>query len=598
MKIVFVCAIICLLVSCQSNFNKKHDLESQAGESCLICHSGLKGFSQYHNPQVIGCSSCHLGNIYSMQKEIAHRNMVKIPGNLSNAGKTCSTSSCHKGELSRVEKSLMTTNSGIVSIDRFAFGEIAGSDKFFHIEDIRNSASDRHIKNLCYKCHLGYEKKHYSPVSQLSRGGGCLACHLQYKHDGVPDIKDNVHPSLNLNVDNTKCFGCHSRSGRISTNYEGWYEIILEKEDAEKEYGYRILEDGRVFAKATEDIHHKAGLSCIDCHTSQEIMGDGNIYKHENQAVKIQCVDCHPKKKFNNIALKDCDSISVLDYALRGYEKGNGIFLKTLKNNIPLVNTGVVDSLEAFLTGKLNGEEYLMKVIGEKKCLKDKVHSTLDCNMCHTSWAPSCLGCHTAYDPDIQLKGGRKGKWYELVDGFGIAKPVMGLERSNLGYKIIPVIPGMIMTLDKSKFQKVKKGKDSIFIRWFAPVSAHTTTKEVRTCSSCHNDPQALGYGGGEIIFEKKNKKLIWYFKPEFENSSQDGLPMDAWIGYLKQPYKNKRYSGHSNVSPLNLRLQQRILRAGACITCHKDNIFRERMIKDNYSEMIKSCTEIKDFGL
>ena len=43
------------------------------GESCLQCHQNTKGFSNYHNPEEIGCTSCHLGNGISLIKDEAHR---------------------------------------------------------------------------------------------------------------------------------------------------------------------------------------------------------------------------------------------------------------------------------------------------------------------------------------------------------------------------------------------------------------------------------------------------------------------------------------------------------------------------------------------
>lgn len=594
-KTFFFIGLFFLFVSCQSNSDSKSLRNNTKKESCLTCHTGMKGFSDNHNPDKIGCSSCHLGNIHSDEKDIAHQSMIKIPGNLSNASKTCGTTACHSGELNRISNSLMTTNSGIVSIDKLAFGEISHSDTFFHIENIKNSAADKHIKNLCFKCHLGYEKKHYAPVSQLSRGGGCLACHLNYKNK--PDINDNFHPTLNLNIDNGKCFGCHSRSGRISTNYEGWYEIIKDHREAKDNPIYRILDDGRVFAKTTEDVHHKAGLSCIDCHTSQEVMGDGIKYKHENQAVKIQCIDCHPKSGFNSKSISELDSISIMDYALRKYKYPTNRFIVTAKDSIPLVNTDVEDSLKAFLIGKLNEEKYVLSH-SAGNCSKDKVHNNLSCSMCHTSWAPTCLGCHTGYDPDVKLKGGHKGKWFELVDAFGAAKPVMGVEKTGSGYQITPSIPGMIMTLDKSKYQGDKSGMDSIFLRWFAPVSAHTTTKNVRQCESCHLNSQALGFGEGKLTFSVKNKKVAWNFEPDYELSPNDGLPMDAWIGFLERIDRKKTYSGHKNFYPLSFRLQNKILQVGACLKCHKNNDFKEKMINGNYEKMTKSCPKVDFFRL
>jgi len=34
-------------------------------------------------------------------------------------------------------------------------------------------------------------------------------------------------------------------------------------------------------------------MQCIDCHTSNDIHGDGNIYSKREQAVEIECTDCH-----------------------------------------------------------------------------------------------------------------------------------------------------------------------------------------------------------------------------------------------------------------------------------------------------------------
>ena len=50
-------------------------------ETCVQCHGEVKGFSPFHNPQKIGCASCHLGNKIAKNKNEAHTGMVLIPGN-------------------------------------------------------------------------------------------------------------------------------------------------------------------------------------------------------------------------------------------------------------------------------------------------------------------------------------------------------------------------------------------------------------------------------------------------------------------------------------------------------------------------------------
>jgi len=42
-----------------------------------------------------------------------------------------------------------------------------------------------------------------------------------------------------------------------------------------------------------KDIHFEKGLHCIDCHTQQDMHGDGNIYSQMRDAIEIRCSDCH-----------------------------------------------------------------------------------------------------------------------------------------------------------------------------------------------------------------------------------------------------------------------------------------------------------------
>ncbi len=140
----------------------------------------------------------------------------------------------------------MTTNSGIVSVDRFIFGETESPDIHSHIKELEFTAADKHLRDLCAKCHLGNEKTETGPIGEFSFGGGCNACHLNYnelalkQHNDYIDSKKaedklaSVHPSLDINITNNHCFACHSRSGRISTSYEGWHETLLDENEAPK----------------------------------------------------------------------------------------------------------------------------------------------------------------------------------------------------------------------------------------------------------------------------------------------------------------------------------------------------------------------------
>lgn len=42
-----------------------------------------------------------------------------------------------------------------------------------------------------------------------------------------------------------------------------------------------------------KDIHLEKGMQCADCHFSQDVHGDGNLYGETRGAIMVDCVDCH-----------------------------------------------------------------------------------------------------------------------------------------------------------------------------------------------------------------------------------------------------------------------------------------------------------------
>jgi len=553
-------------------------------EACMNCHENVKGFSPSHNPEAIGCTSCHFGNPFTLDANKAHKGMVLIPGNLSNADLSCGTTNCHPDITERVHKSLMTTNSGIVSVDRFVFGEGHSPDILSHIKELGHTAADKHLRDLCANCHLGNEKMETGWVDEKSRGGGCNACHLNYsdeakqmhisyltgaKHDSLLPL---VHPSLDINVSNDHCFGCHSRSGRISTNYEGWHETLLDEADVENKDGYRVLQDKRVFEFVSADVHHQLGMECIDCHNSYEVMGDGQYYLHEENAVKILCEDCHLIEKHETVSYGEMDAEQKKIFDLRKFKHVDKKMVVGKESQIPLINV-FMDNEEAFLITKKKKEIHLLSrpVI---HCTKDHGHENISCSACHTAWAPHCIGCHNEFDKnaegfDLLENKFVTGEWVEFVGKFFADPPTLGF-RDGDKKQIEPAVPGMIMTIDKGSFENKPSDESLLFHRLYAPVSPHTTSKQGRNCKSCHNDPLAIGYGRGELVYHIENNTAYWEFTPEFAPRTEDGLPEDAWIGFLAE--SSLTPSTRSDFRPFTIKEQQRILTVGACFNCHDEN--------------------------
>ena len=380
---------------------------------CVDCHDEMTGFEESHSPEKIGCNACHLGNPNTTNKDFAHKGMILIPGNLSDASKTCGVTGCHPGIAERINNSIMNTMSGVISVNRFAFDELEKPEGHFNVKDLTQSNADNHNRNLCASCHLGNEKTEWGAINELSRGGGCNACHLNYSNEAIEQLNDynkskvkgqkskeskidfpKIHPQLSLNVTNNHCFGCHSRSGRISTNYEGWFEIKVGRSNNLKSFElvsesrgqgkqvsltvkteYRLLMDERVFQKTKDDVHHQAGMECIDCHVSMEIMGDGNLYQHMDEQLKVQCTDCH-SKDVRSISYDELDFESKKIVDLRNSKRENEEFLITAKSKIPLINTYVKDKNEKYLITKSSNKKLQLNPPATI-CVEGKAHQKI-----------------------------------------------------------------------------------------------------------------------------------------------------------------------------------------------------------------------------
>ena len=123
----------------------------------------------------------------------------------------------------------------------------------------------------------------------------------------------------------------------------------------------------------------------------------------------------------------------------------------------------------------------------------------------------------------------------------------------------------MILELDRNR--TAGGASDLIFRRLYARTFSHTIGRASRTCESCHNDPVALGYGRGILRYSIAGGRGRWTFTPAHERSAADGLPTDAWTGFLQA--RGGMVSTRDDVRPFTVDEQRRILGAGACLTCH-----------------------------
>jgi hypothetical protein len=551
-------------------------------EGCLVCHANVTGLSESHAPETIGCAACHLGNVFSLDAPTAHAGMVVVPGNLADVRRTCS-GACHGTIAGRVERSLMTSNAGLVAVNRAAWDESHEDRGGAHIARVGFSPADTHFRQLCASCHLGLAKDEPWPIDEYPRGGGCTACHLTYSagafaaleryraHGRTPGRKPpSIHPDITLPSDNTPCFGCHSRSGRISLAYEGWHEVDHELPDGSFPVRRR-LDDGRTVVKVTPDVHASSGMLCVDCHTTREVMGDGIAHARQADQPHVACEDCHSTGRPPTIEASRAPEDGRRIARLRGLATG-GRRLVLASSGDPFVNVhrdddGTVKLLRRSDRGALESRP------PRPEC-GDAVHGRVSCIGCHTRWAPRCPTCHTAFDPagasyDSIADGPTVGEWIESGSGFTAVPPTLGIRmvggEASAREVFEPFIPGMIATLDSSGAPGGASSR--LFRRWYARVFPHTVTRAGRSCQSCHTDPVALGFGEGRLeLVARGDRQGEWRFTPAHPRAP-DGLPADAWTGFLQT--RTGTFSSRDDVRPLAPGEQRRVLAVGACLTCH-----------------------------
>jgi len=557
-------------------------------EGCLDCHADMTGFAPAHEPQAIGCAVCHLGNREAHDAAGAHAGMTLTPGNLSAVRQTCATSACHAAIAERVRNSPMNTMSGVVAVDKFVFGENPDLDRPFVVSHLGHSPADTHLRTLCASCHLGNDKPAPGPIDESSRGGGCSACHLDYGdrareelarrgRPGLTPLAPRAHPQISARIPEQACFGCHSRSGRIATNYEGWHETRLDEDAVRQAPGarekYRVLADGRVFEKMPADVHFEKGLVCTDCHVAAEVMGDGRFHPHEENAVTVACTDCHSARPPATRSFTELDEETQKIVTLRGLHIPDRRYVVTGRTAFPNV---IVDAAGVTQLITQKSGAVLQPKPPAAACGRDGTgHANLDCRSCHSAWASQCVSCHTQAEPRTSgwdhLAGElAAGSWRETAGNFFADPPTLGVmtepaaDGSAARPRVTTVVPGMILTLNKGA--TADKTKDE-FHRLYAPASPHTTASRARDCQSCHANPSALGYGRGTLHYAVAGATGRWQFTPELAPLTADGLPVDAWIGFLQTRVGD--VATRTNLRPFTVEEQRRILRVGACLTCH-----------------------------
>ncbi len=206
---------------------------------------GGNGYEEFKNGMhgKISCVTCHNGVDGTDDKDEAHsKDFIKHPS--MHAKEKCGT--CHPKIVNKTTNSLHEQGWGQkrMVVQRSGVGE--HPTDFDKLTELMQEGYNTN----CAKCHATCGDCH---ITRPIQGGGGLYKGHQFSK---PDMLDN-------------CVTCHVSRG-----------------------GHAYL--GQAIG-TVPDVHlTKANYKCIDCHTKDEIHGDGNIYETRYEMPQLpECQDCH-----------------------------------------------------------------------------------------------------------------------------------------------------------------------------------------------------------------------------------------------------------------------------------------------------------------
>jgi hypothetical protein len=288
--------------------------------------------------------------------------------------------------------------------------------------------------------------------------------------------------------------------------------------------GARVADDDpQKFQKAVHlaSAHMDAGMQCVDCHFSQDNHGNGHIYGEVAAAVEIGCKDCHGSvDKYPNLytsgpaALNGGVDLTLLrtpDGRLRFEWVDGALYQRSMVDpklewKVSLVKNTVTPGRpeynEKAARAKLMGRDLTRLTWGLAVAASDLAHGDdkMECYSCHTSWTPSCGGCHLPIEANWKTERhhyeGGETRNYATYNP-QVARDdmfLLGHRETAAGGKIAPFRSSSALVLSSTNanreriyVQQPPISASGYSSQAFNPHYPHTERKvETKTCEDCH----------------------------------------------------------------------------------------------------------------
>jgi hypothetical protein len=339
--------------------------------------------------------------------------------------------------------------------------------------------------------------------------------------------------------------------------------------------------DGRNAVHIAPDIHFQAGMECIDCHTSREIMGDGYAHASMDRQVEISCADCHggPSSLKVHEITRENDSAVQESRSYRLPARIGMQMLLTAKGR-PYANVFIADG-NIVVQGKRSGKFFRSPLITGTPEHTIKGHGRLECFACHSRTVVQCYGCHTRYDkrvPSMDFVRGEEtpGSFSETEDYRTLYPFPLALNQRG---RISPVTPGCqtFVTvveadgrLSKNEYVARYKGKPQLR---FAPFYSHNTGKKAVGCGEFHGNPAFFGFGQHVVEGADIRGTLIC--------EQSETKPLDGFLTMNDGEIRAYSAITRERSRPLNGTEIRRVMAVNLCLVCHgsaKDPIYRKEL--------------------
>ncbi len=282
-----------------------------------------------------------------------------------------------------------------------------------------------------------------------------------------------------------------------------------------------------------KDIHLEKGMHCVDCHFKQDNHGNGKLYGEVRNAIEIDCADCHGTitKRADPTSLDARTTAAaggnrLLDYRSlpsgkdRFFKKDGKLFqraavatdeegrprvweLKQVADTVtpgsPSYNEKAALAKTLLKDGKTWGRLLSTKAVNESELAHSNKQMT--CYSCHTSWTPSCFGCHLKMEanekmPMLHNEGERELRNFTSYNFQTLRDDVfmIGRDGTVTGRRFAPIRSACAVLVSSQNqnrewiySQQQTVSAEGYSGTAFSPHFPHTVrTQETRGCTDCH----------------------------------------------------------------------------------------------------------------